>query len=157
MGFPRQEYWSGLPFSTPGDFPNQGSNSNVLNWQEGSLSLHYLESPSAPKCGRRYSSYKMKLWLTRFHLSLPFNVPLTLPRSTSLSFQNFLLQIFYWGEDTERMRLALDFLFQNNALKPTTKIVVLLKFTVLICKNNASLKIKLLNLYVKTIHNIPLP
>ena len=22
MGFPRQEYWSGLPLSTPGDFPN---------------------------------------------------------------------------------------------------------------------------------------
>ena len=24
MGFPRQEYWSGLPFPTPGDFPNPG-------------------------------------------------------------------------------------------------------------------------------------
>ena len=23
-GFPRQEYWSGLPFPTPGDFPNLG-------------------------------------------------------------------------------------------------------------------------------------
>ena len=22
MEFPRQEYWSGLPFPTPGDFPN---------------------------------------------------------------------------------------------------------------------------------------
>ena len=22
MGFSRQEYWSGLPFSTPGDLPN---------------------------------------------------------------------------------------------------------------------------------------
>ena len=22
MGFPRQEYWSGLPFPSPGDFPN---------------------------------------------------------------------------------------------------------------------------------------
>ena len=22
MGFPRQEYWSGLPFPTPGDLPN---------------------------------------------------------------------------------------------------------------------------------------
>ena len=25
MGFPRQEYWSGLPFPPPGDLPNQGS------------------------------------------------------------------------------------------------------------------------------------
>ena len=24
MGFPRQEYWSGLPFPSPGDFPNSG-------------------------------------------------------------------------------------------------------------------------------------
>ena len=24
LGFPRQEYWSGLPFPTPGDFPNPG-------------------------------------------------------------------------------------------------------------------------------------
>ena len=22
MGFPRQEYWTGLPFSSPGDLPN---------------------------------------------------------------------------------------------------------------------------------------
>ena len=24
MGFPRQEYWSGLPFPSPGDLPNSG-------------------------------------------------------------------------------------------------------------------------------------
>ena len=24
MGFPRQEYWSGLPFPSPGNFPNSG-------------------------------------------------------------------------------------------------------------------------------------
>ena len=24
MGFPRQEYWSGLPFFSPGDLPNPG-------------------------------------------------------------------------------------------------------------------------------------
>ena len=24
MGFPRQEYWSGLPFHTPGDLPDPG-------------------------------------------------------------------------------------------------------------------------------------
>ena len=26
MGFARQEYWSGVPFPTPGDPPNPGSN-----------------------------------------------------------------------------------------------------------------------------------
>ena len=25
MGFSRQEYWSGLPFSSPGDLPNPGN------------------------------------------------------------------------------------------------------------------------------------
>ena len=25
MRFPRQEYWSGLPFSSPGDLPNPGT------------------------------------------------------------------------------------------------------------------------------------
>ena len=24
MGFPRQEYWSGLPFPSPGDLPDPG-------------------------------------------------------------------------------------------------------------------------------------
>ncbi|MFX8789993.1 hypothetical protein ABTM65_19400 [Acinetobacter baumannii] len=24
MGFPRHEYWSGLPFPSPGDLPNPG-------------------------------------------------------------------------------------------------------------------------------------
>ena len=27
MGFPRQEYWSGLPFPSPGDLPNPGTES----------------------------------------------------------------------------------------------------------------------------------
>ena len=26
MGFPREEYWCGLPFPSPGDFPNPGLN-----------------------------------------------------------------------------------------------------------------------------------
>ena len=25
MGFPQQEYWTGLPFPTPGDLPNPGT------------------------------------------------------------------------------------------------------------------------------------
>ena len=30
MGFPRREYWSGLPFPTPGDLPNPGIESTSL-------------------------------------------------------------------------------------------------------------------------------
>ena len=29
--FSRQEYWSGMPFPSPGDLPNQGSNLGLLN------------------------------------------------------------------------------------------------------------------------------
>ena len=31
MGFSRQEYWSGLPFLSPGDLLTQGSNLGLLN------------------------------------------------------------------------------------------------------------------------------
>ena len=40
MGFPRSEYWSGLPFPFPGLFLTKGLNPHLLcllNWQEGSL------------------------------------------------------------------------------------------------------------------------
>ena len=40
MEFSRQEYWSGLPFPSPGDLPDRGSNSRLLclvHWQAGSL------------------------------------------------------------------------------------------------------------------------
>ena len=42
MGFSRQEYWSGLPFPSPGDFPNPGMELcllSLLHWQVGSLPL----------------------------------------------------------------------------------------------------------------------
>ena len=42
MGFPRQEYWSELAFPSPGDLPNQGSNSNLLHGQADSLPLLIL-------------------------------------------------------------------------------------------------------------------
>ena len=43
-GFPRQEYWSGLPFPPPGIFPVKGLNLGLLLWQRGSLALNYLGS-----------------------------------------------------------------------------------------------------------------
>ena len=37
MGFPRQEYWSGLPFAFPGDFPNSGIKPGPPSLQADSL------------------------------------------------------------------------------------------------------------------------
>ena len=45
MGFPKQEYWNGLPFPSPGIYPTQGSNPCLLHWQVDSLSLSHLGSP----------------------------------------------------------------------------------------------------------------
>ena len=45
MGFPRQEYWNGLPFLSPGIFPTQGLNLYLLNWQVHSLPLNHQGSP----------------------------------------------------------------------------------------------------------------
>ena len=41
MGFPRQDYWSGLPSPLQGVFPAQGSNPRLLHWQG------ILEAPGA--------------------------------------------------------------------------------------------------------------
>ena len=46
MEFSRQEYWCGLLFPLPGNLPNQGSNTHLLNWQADSLLLLPPEKPS---------------------------------------------------------------------------------------------------------------
>ena len=43
MGFSRQQYWSGLPFPSPGDLPDPGSKPCLLHWQEYSLPLSHFE------------------------------------------------------------------------------------------------------------------
>jgi len=44
--FSRQEYWSGLPFPSPGIFPIQGSNPGVLHCRQILYHLSHQESPS---------------------------------------------------------------------------------------------------------------
>ena len=50
-GFPRQKYWTLLPFPSPGDFLTQGPNPRLLNcrWspalQADALPLSHQESP----------------------------------------------------------------------------------------------------------------
>ena len=49
IGFTRQEYWSGLPFPSPGLFLTQGLNPHLLwlpHWQAGSLPLSHERSLS---------------------------------------------------------------------------------------------------------------
>ena len=45
MGFPKQEYWSGLPFTSPGDIPDLGIEPGPPALQTDSLPLSHLGSP----------------------------------------------------------------------------------------------------------------
>ena len=45
MGFPRQEYCSGLPFPSPGNLPNPEIKPPSPAWQVDSLPLSHLGSP----------------------------------------------------------------------------------------------------------------
>ena len=45
LRFPREAYWSGFPFSSPGNLPDEGSNLHLLHWQKDSLPLSYFEVP----------------------------------------------------------------------------------------------------------------
>ena len=45
MEFPRQEYWSGLAFPSPGALPEPGFEPTSPAWQVYSLPLSHLESP----------------------------------------------------------------------------------------------------------------
>ena len=45
MGFSRQEYWSGLPFPSPGDFPDPGIELGLLHYRQILYRLSYDGSP----------------------------------------------------------------------------------------------------------------
>ena len=50
MGFPRQEYWSGLPFLSPGDLPDSGLEPGTPALQADSLPLSHQGSPDIYLC-----------------------------------------------------------------------------------------------------------
>ena len=49
MGFPKQEYWSGLPFPSPGDLPDPGSKPRPSALQVDSSPLSHQGSPHDPQ------------------------------------------------------------------------------------------------------------
>src|SRR5574341_4409 len=52
MGFSRQEYWSGLPFPTPGDLPDPGIKPSSPTRQLGEPTAQEVEE-ERPVVGRR--------------------------------------------------------------------------------------------------------
>ena len=45
LGFPGEQYWSGSPFLSPGDLPNQGSSLRLLRRQADCPPLSHQGSP----------------------------------------------------------------------------------------------------------------
>ena len=86
MGFSRQEYWSGLPFPSPGIFPTQRSNPGLphcrqtlyrLSHQElgnSWIQHEYWKSFSGPPVFVR-SSPSFRLWFTSTFLAFTYNSP----------------------------------------------------------------------------------
>ena len=50
MGFSGQEYWSGLPFPSPGDLPNPGIKPWSPAWQADALSSEPPGNSPIPQC-----------------------------------------------------------------------------------------------------------
>ena len=70
MGFSRQEYWSGLPFPSPGDLPDSGIKPGSPALQANSLSS---ESPGKPMLYKIKTNRKAnKKPCHKCHLTLPF-------------------------------------------------------------------------------------
>jgi len=53
MGFPRQEYWSGLPFPSPGDLPDPG----IEPMSPALVGRFFTTEPLGKPLGRRHRIY----------------------------------------------------------------------------------------------------
>ena len=87
VGFPRQEYWSGLPFPSPGIIPAQGSNLHLQHWQASSLPLcqekpQRKRKPQGKKPWSNYYAFCFLNWDSYSHMFW-FNIWELLQQSTS--------------------------------------------------------------------------
>ena len=63
MGFSRQEYWSGLPLSSPGDLSDPGSNPGLPHCRQV---LQHLSHQGSPKTGEKQNLI-LNLWELHKH------------------------------------------------------------------------------------------
>ena len=66
MEFSRQEYWSALPFPSPGDLPNPGSNVGLLQCRQTLYHLSHQGSPVKPMQLAKKLLLLLLLMLSRF-------------------------------------------------------------------------------------------
>ena len=83
MRFSRQEYWTGLPFSSPGDLPDPGIEPKCPTLQAEALTSEPPGKPKPPSCP-----------LTAHKNLFPFNI-----ESLGLNFPTlFQIILFHWDE-----------------------------------------------------------
>ena len=97
MGFSRQEFWSGLPFPSPGDLPDEGIEPASPALQADSLPILYLwGTGEAPHSGT-FNLNPQKLFVlygwenTFFHFSLLWIHQLRTGLPSGTSFSPFLI------------------------------------------------------------------
>ena len=83
MGFPRQEYWRGLPFPSPGGLPDPGSNLHLLALAGG----FFTTEPPEKHFGGFTSAFNFRFFCVD---SLRFSCEVNLLR--------FLLHSFEWND-----------------------------------------------------------
>ena len=108
MGFSRQEYWNGLPFPSPGDLPNQGSNPDLPHCRQ---TLNHLNHQ-----GSHHGQFSSVQPLSRVRLfATPWTVACQVPRSMGFSRQE------YWSgvplPSPLTVQETLNSLLQHHSLK----------------------------------------
>ena len=104
MKFPRQEYWSWLPFPPPGDLPNLGMESTspaspalagqfFITASPGKSYINHYHYPKYLKTIQRFHEWRLKIYLRHLFLFIMLSVALESEKPTS--YTSFLWN-FYW-------------------------------------------------------------
>ena len=99
MGFPRQEYWSGLPFPSPGDLLHPRIEPKSLALTGGSLPLSHLGSPGDFWVLQKVTAL---LKMEQLHPQFPFDIGFAWTFTQQTHFWKCLAVLFLiiWGYST---------------------------------------------------------
>ena len=105
MGFSRQEYWSGLPFPSPGDLPDPGIKPTSLYISStGRWVLYHHLPPGKPVSviiAKRYKDVRIQKSFSVVALStFPASLPSSTPPHLTFSFRDPLRKILPWNSQS---------------------------------------------------------
>ena len=122
LGFSRQEYWSELPFLSPGDLPDQGIEPGSPSSQADSLpsELHgqLLESQAQIYKGQKAEDPRETDWSGQDTMSC-LNIVLPDARSQHVNLRSELKLGLTWKEIWGRSNLSSSSLSTSRALSPS--------------------------------------